>query len=83
MQFQLQGRTVSARFGGLENAVEHIVPDAISALLWPRVASVIRQQGVRHQVDRLGSIGGTLKEHLRLHEVKPLQDTSKENIQLA
>lgn len=83
MQFKLQRCPVSARFGRLEDAVEDIVFGPISTTsvwVWPRVPSVISQQRVRHQVDRLGSVGKTLKQQLGLHEVKPLQQKHKDNL---
>ena len=56
MQFQLQCCPVSACFGGLQDAIKDILPRTISstsARTGPGAPSVVRQQGVRHQVDRL------------------------------
>lgn len=50
MQLKLQGSSVGSRLGRLEDAVKHVGPRPISSSVWLAVASVIGQQGVRHQV---------------------------------
>ena len=75
MKFELQWCPISACFRGLQDAVKDIRPStnsSISGLIRPSVPSVMCQQRVRHQVDRLRSIGETLKEQLGFHEVKSL-----------
>jgi hypothetical protein len=74
MQLQLECGPVGARLGGLQDAVENIVlAPATAAYVHarPGVTGVICQEGVRHQIHRLGAVGETLKQQLRLHEIKP------------
>lgn len=76
VQLQLQRRSVGARFRRLEDAVEHVGLPSVEPGLssaGAAEASVVGQQGVRHQVDRLGSVRETLKQQLGLHEVKSSQ----------
>lgn len=76
VQLQLQRRSVAARSGRLEDAVEHVGLGSLEPPLSTAVAGVVGQQGVRHQVDGLGAIGESLKQQLRLHEVKPADRNS-------
>lgn len=39
----------------------------------PGVTGVICQDGVRHQIHRLGTVRETLKQQLGLHEIKPAE----------